>query len=331
MKKIGIAGATGLVGETLIRVLESGGHEIEELRLFASERSAGTSITFRDRACEVQALDPKGFDGLDVAFTCLEASLSAKLVPKIAKHCPVIDKSSHFRLKPDVPLVVPEVNADALGNHRNVIANPNCTTIPLCVALAPLAREYGLEALHVATYQSVSGAGRAALERLAFETEFLALGREPDEGDNPFPGRIAGNLIPQIGAYDKHGHSAEELKLVNESRKILGLPELKVNVTCVRVPVAIGHSLAVTVRCTKPVKPKVARTLLKRAPGVTVMPDDEFMTPAECAGDDSVYVSRVRPGADPEELSLWIVTDNLRKGAATNAVQIAELILKEER
>jgi aspartate-semialdehyde dehydrogenase len=331
MSKVGIAGATGLVGETLIRVLESAGHEIEELRLFASERSAGTSLTFRDRPCEVRALDPKGFDGLDVAFTCLEAGLSAKLVPKIAKHCPVIDKSNHFRLNPDVPLVVPEVNADTLGKHKNVIANPNCTTIPLCVALAPLAREYGLEALHVATYQSVSGAGRTALEQLAFETEFLALGREPDEGDSPFPGRIAGNLIPQIGAYDKHGHSAEELKLANESRKILGLPGLKVNVTCVRVPVAIGHSLAVTVRCAKPVKPKAARALLQRAPGVTVMPDDEFMTPAECVGDDDVYVSRVRLGANPEELSLWIVTDNLRKGAATNAVQIAELILKEEK
>jgi aspartate-semialdehyde dehydrogenase len=326
VKRIGIAGATGLVGETLLRLVEPAKSGVEEVRLFASERSAGRTIVFRDREVEVRALDPDGFAGCDIAFSCLEADLAGKVVPKMAGHCPVIDKSSRFRLEPGVPLVVPEVNPDALAGHANVIANPNCTTIPLCVALAPLAREFGLESLHVATYQSVSGAGRAALDQLQYETEFLALDRDPGTDGSPFPGRIAQNLIPQVGPYDRHGHAGEERKLMDETRKILDLPELKVNVTCVRVPVRVGHSLAVTARFAVPVTPKAAAKLLRHAPGVRLSPDDEFITPVECAGDDLVHVGRVRPGAVPEDLNLWVVTDNLRKGAALNAIQIARLL-----
>ncbi|MFO7675202.1 MAG: aspartate-semialdehyde dehydrogenase [bacterium] len=326
MKRIGIAGATGLVGETLLRLVEPTRSGVEEVRLFASEKSTGRKVAFRDGELEVSALDPDGFKGLDVAFSCLGADLAAKTVPKIAKHCPVVDKSSHFRLDPAVPLVVPEVNAGALRSHANIIANPNCTTIPLCVALAPLCDHWDLVALHIASYQSVSGAGRAALEQLAYEVEFLALDRVPDTRDSPFPGQIAGNLIPQIGAYDKHGNAEEESKLASESRKILGLPELIVNVTCVRVPVAVGHSLAVTARFSAPLRPKEACARLKSAPGVALLPDDEFATPVEAAGRDEVFVSRVRAGALPEELNLWVVTDNLRKGAALNAVQVAALL-----
>jgi aspartate-semialdehyde dehydrogenase len=326
MKRIGIAGATGLVGETLLRILESGRHKIEDLRLFASAKSAGTKLRFREREYEVEEVDPDGFKDLDVAFFCLEADLAKKLVPQVAKHCPVIDKSSEFRLKSDVPLVVPEVNADSLKGHKNVIANPNCTTIPLVVAINPLHRRFGLEKLWIASYQSVSGAGKAAVEQLSYETEFVALRRTPDSMDSPLGPQIADNVIPQIADFDGHGNSGEETKTIRESAKILGLPDLKVNSTCVRVPVSVGHALAVTCRFAQAVKVKDALHVLKDAPGVILRTGHDYATPVDCRGNDSVFVSRVRQGAEPEELSLWIVTDNLRKGAATNAVQIAEML-----
>jgi aspartate-semialdehyde dehydrogenase len=326
MKRIGIAGATGLVGETLLRILEAGPHRIEDLRLFASAKSAGMKLKFRDREYEVKEVDPDGFADLDVAFFCLEADLAKKLVPQVAKHCPVIDKSSEFRLKPDVPLVVPEVNPDSLKGHRNVIANPNCTTIPLVVAVNPLHRRFGLEKLWIASYQSVSGAGKSAVEQLQYEAEFVALRRQPDSKGSPLGPQIADNVIPQIADFDAHGNTGEETKTIRESAKILGLPDLKVNSTCVRVPVSVGHALAVTCRFAQAVKVKDALHVLKDAPGVILRSGNDYATPIDCRGNDSVFVSRVRQGAEPEELSLWIVTDNLRKGAATNAVQIAELL-----
>jgi aspartate-semialdehyde dehydrogenase len=326
MQRIGIAGATGLVGETLLRILESGPHKIEDLRLFASAKSAGTKLKFRDQEYEVKEVDPDGFKGLDVAFFCLESDLAKKLVPQVAKHCPVIDKSSEFRLRPDVPLVVPEVNAASLKGHKNIIANPNCTTIPLVVAVNPLHQKFGLEELWLASYQSVSGAGKAAAEQLQYETEFVALRRPPDAKDSPLGPQIADNVIPQIADFDAHGNAGEETKTIRESAKILGLPDLKVNSTCVRVPVSVGHSLAVTCRFGQAVKVKDALHVLKDAPGVVLRTGSDYATPADCRGNDSVFVSRVRQGAEPEELSLWVVTDNLRKGAATNAVQIAQLL-----
>lgn len=329
MKRIGIAGATGLVGETLLGILESGPHEIEELRLFASARSAGTKLSFRDREHEVTEVSANGFRNLDVAFFCLEADLAKRLVPEAARHCPVIDKSSVFRLRDDVPLVVPEVNPDALRAHKNIIANPNCTTIPLAVALAPLHAKFGLTALHAATYQSVSGAGRAALGQLRYETEFVALGQQPDVKDSALPDQIADSLIPRIDDFDLHGHTDEELKLMRESAKILSLPDLRVNVTCVRVPVSVGHCLAVTAEFEEKVSPHDAQKVLKHAPGVVLAKDQEYATPASCRGRDAVYVSRVRPGARENELQLWIATDNLRKGAALNAVQIAEVLFEQ--
>ena len=326
MKRIGIAGATGLVGEALLRVLESGPYKIEGVWLFASEKSAGRKMKFRDEEREVRELDPNGFQGLDVAFFCLEADLARKLVPLVAKYCPVIDKSSEFRLKPDVPLVVPEVNAAALKGHKNIIANPNCTTIPLVVAVNPLHREFGLEKLWLASYQSVSGAGKAAAEQLQYETEFVAMKQKPDSKDSPLGPQIADNVIPQIADFDTHGNTGEETKTIRESARILGLPGLKVTSTCVRVPVSVGHALAVTCRFGRPVRAKDASRVLKNAPGVVLRAGSEYATPADCRGNDSVFVSRVRQGAEPEEISLWVVTDNLRKGAATNAVQIAELL-----
>jgi aspartate-semialdehyde dehydrogenase len=328
MKRIGIAGATGLVGETLLRILESGPHKIEYVRLFASARSAGTKLTFRDKEYEVKELDPDAFIGLDVAFFCLEADLARKLVPQVATLCPVIDKSSEFRLSPTVPLVVPEVNPDSLKGHENIVANPNCTTIPLVVAVNPLHKEFGLDRIWLASYQSVSGAGRDAVEQLQYENEFVALKRKPDTKDSPLGAQIADNIIPQIAEFDVHGNNGEETKTMRETAKILGLPGLKVNSTCVRVPVSVGHSLAITCRFGQPVKAKDAQRVLKQAPGVVLRSGHDYATPVDCRGSDSVYVSRVRQGAEPEELSMWVVTDNLRKGAATNAVQIAELMEK---
>jgi aspartate-semialdehyde dehydrogenase len=326
VKRVGIAGATGMVGEALLRILESGPHKVEDLRLFASTRSAGTKLSFRDREYEVAEVSTDGFKGLDVAFFCLEADLAKKLVPEVAKHCPVIDKSSNFRLKDGVPLVVPEVNSASLKGHQNVIANPNCTTIPLVVAVNPLHVRFGLERIWLASYQSASGAGRAAVDQLYYETEFMALHRQPDSKDSPLKYQLADNVIPQIDDFDPHGSSGEENKTINETRKILNLPGLKVVSTCVRVPVTVGHSLAVTCRFRQPVKPKDAEKVLKDAPGVSLRVGPQLATAADCRGSDNVYVCRVRQGADPEEVSLWVVSDNLRKGAATNAVQIAELL-----
>jgi len=328
VKKIGIAGATGLVGETLLRILESGPHKIEDLRLFASAKSAGTKMKFRDQEYEVKEIEPDGFYGLDVAFFCLEADLAKKFVPQVATLCPVIDKSSEFRLKPTVPLVVPEVNPDSLTAHENIISNPNCTTIPLVVAVNPLHKEFGLERIWLASYQSVSGAGKAAVEQLQYETEFVALKQKPDSKDSPIGPQIADNVVPKIADFDTHGNNSEETKTIRETAKILGLPELKVNSTCVRVPVSVGHSLAITCRFGQAVKVKDAQRVLKHAPGVVLRSGHDYATPVDCRGNDSVFVSRVRQGAEPEELSMWVVTDNLRKGAATNAVQIAELLGK---
>jgi len=326
MKHVGIAGATGLVGEALLRVLESGPHEIEDLRLFASAKSAGTKLRFRDQEYEVHEVDPVGFQGLDVAFFCLEGNLAKKYVPQVAQHCPVVDKSSEFRLKPEVPLIVPEVNPGALAGHENIIANPNCTTIPLVVAVNPLHQAFGLEEVWLASYQSVSGAGKAAAEQLRYEAEFVALNQKPDAKGSPLGHQIADNVIPHIADFDSHGNTGEEMKTIRESAKIFGLPNLKVNSTCVRVPVSVGHALAVTCRFQQAVKVKDAMHMLKKAPGVVLRSGHDYATPVDCRGNDSVFVSRVRQGAEPDELSMWVVTDNLRKGAATNAVQIAELL-----
>lgn len=326
MKKISVAGATGLVGGALLSLLESGPYQIEELRLFASEKSAGRKVKFRDQEIEVAPLSVDGFKGCDLAFFCLENELAREFVPAVAKLCPVIDKSSEFRLRDDVPLIVPEVNPQALKAHKNIIANPNCTTIPLVVALNPLHQEFGLKEIFLATYQSVSGAGRAGLEQLNYESEFFCLQQPPDTAGSPFPVQIVDNVIPWIGEGEGMGISGEEKKTVLETRKILSLSELKINSTCVRVPVTVGHSLAVTCRFEKTVDLKKAQSALKEAPGVILKDGGEPLTPLSCRNKNDVFVSRLRKGATEYDLSLWIVADNLRKGAATNALQIAELL-----
>lgn len=329
MPNVGIFGATGLVGGTVLRVLEERGFPVGTLRLFASERSVGAKSVFRGREYEVEAMEHALFDGLDVVFSALDETLTHKYVPEAMKHCLVVDKSSAYRLKADVPLVVPEVNPDSIAGHKNLIATPNCTTIPLVVALAPLHRAFGLKRVVLASYQSASGAGRDALDEYRYETEFIALGKpveRPD--DSPFPAQLAGNVIPQAGRFQHDGFTTEEHKTIQETRKIMDLPGLPVAATCVRVPVAVGHCLAVLAEFEKPAAPGKVADVLKHAAGVGLMTHDRYPTPVEVQDKDEVFVGRIRkdPSSDSGIL-LWIATDNLRKGAATNAVQIAELAL----
>ena len=277
-------------------------------------------------------LDKASFDGLDVAFFALDENLTHKYVPKAMKHCLVIDKSSAYRLKEDVPLVVPEVNPEQVARHKNLIATPNCTTIPLVMVLAPLHRKFGLQRVILSSYQSASGAGRDAVDEYYYETEFIALRRaveRPD--DSPFPIQLADNVIPQIGKFQGDGYSVEEHKTMSETRKILALPGLAITATCVRVPVAVGHALSVAAEFAEPVSPKQAHDVLAKASGVEVLNPECYPTPVEAAGRDEVLVGRIRKdSSNPRGLVLWICTDNLRKGAATNAVQIAELALRKD-
>jgi aspartate-semialdehyde dehydrogenase len=300
------------------------------LKLLASARSAGKRMKFRGEDVVVEELTHDSFKNVDIALFSAGGGISKEFAPSAAAAgAVVIDNSSAFRMDADVPLVVPEINPQAAKNHpRNIIANPNCTTIPLTVAVAPLHRAFGLERIWLASYQSVSGAGRDAVDQLQYETEFVALRRAPDTNDSPLPAQIADNIIPHIDEFDEHGHTGEETKTMRESAKILGIADLKVTSTCVRVPVSVGHSLAITCRFAAAVKPKDALKVLKDAPGVVLYDRDRYVTPALARGNDNVYVCRVREGADPHEISLWVVTDNLRKGAATNAVQIAELLFR---
>jgi len=331
MPNIAICGATGLVGEKVLQILEERNFPADQLRLFASERSVGRKYRFKDREYVVESLEHAAFQGLDVAFSALDDALTHKYVPRLMKHCLVVDKSAAFRMKDDVPLVVPEVNPDAIAGHRNLIATPNCTTIPLVVAIFPLHREFGLKRIVLTSYQAASGAGRDALDEYQYETEFIAL-KQPVErpDDSPFPVQLAGNVIPQAGKFQHDGFTTEEHKTIQETRKIMGLPELKITATCVRVPVAVGHCLAVLLEFEKPAAPKKIEDVLKRAAGVVVMNGDRYLTPVDVQERDEVFVGRIRRDTSSDNgILLWIATDNLRKGAATNAVQIAELALKK--
>jgi aspartate-semialdehyde dehydrogenase len=325
---VGIVGATGLVGEKVIQILQERNFPIKKLYLFSSEKSAGTKILFRDEEIEVASLSKESFKNLDVAFFALEENLAEHWIPIARKECIVIDKSSAFRLAQDVPLVVPEVNGEKIKEHKNLIANPNCTTIPLVVVLAPLHKEFGLRRVIVSSYQSVSGAGRNALNELIYETEVLAYGEKiHKDADSVFSAPIAGNIIPQIGRFDKQGYTSEEKKVIEETRKILNLPDLAISATCVRVPVKVGHSESVNIELDKEVSvDKIIKTL-KSAEGVKLMDSDKYPMPIDAEDNDDVLVGRIRKDSAFENgIALWLVTDNLRKGAATNAVQIAEKI-----
>jgi aspartate-semialdehyde dehydrogenase len=332
--RIAMAGATGAVGEALLGILKERKFPIAELVPLASERSAGSKVLFGQREVLVRRLDDYDFDGIDIAFFSAGGKVSAEHAPRAAAAgAVVIDNTAHFRYQDDIPLVISEVNPHAIARYEThgIIANPNCSTMQMLVALAPIHRAAGIERINVATYQSVSGAGRSGMEELAKQTAAL-LNFQPAE-PKKFPQQIAFNLIPQIDEFQANGYTKEEMKLVWETRKILEDESIQVNATAVRVPVFFGHSEAVHIETREKITAEQARTLLESAPGVIVVDERKpggYPTPVSHAtGKDAVFVGRIREDiSHPRGLSLWVVSDNIRKGAALNAVQIAELLVK---
>jgi aspartate-semialdehyde dehydrogenase len=333
MTRLAVLGATGAVGSTILRVLEERAFPLDELRLLASPRSAGERRPYAGGELTVQAVGPRSFDGVDIAIFSAGAARSREWAPQaVAAGAVVVDNSSAFRMDDGVPLVVADVNPQAAQAHAGLIANPNCSTMQLMPVLSVLHRRSPLEHVTVATYQSVSGTGQKAIDALRAESAAVLAGEEPPAGI--YPHRIAFNALPFAGSLSgDDGYTDEELKLVNESRKILELPELRVSATCVRVPVMNSHSEAVWVRTREPISPDDARRLLAAEDGITVVDDpaaNAYPMAIDADGQDGVLVGRIRRDlGDPNALALWVVADNLRKGAATNAVQIAELLVRD--
>jgi aspartate-semialdehyde dehydrogenase len=330
--RVGVLGATGLVGSTILEVLTERSFPAAEVVPFASERSVGKRIEWNGSALECRALSEESIQGLDVVLSSAGSSVSAEWAPRLVEAgAVVVDNTSHFRMREDVPLVVAEVNPDAVEGHGGIVANPNCSTMQMVVALKPLYDEAGIERLVVSTYQAVSGTGKGAIDELRSQAR-AAL---DDLGTVAaiYPHQIAFNALPQAGSFPAgDDHTDEERKLINETRKILGDEQIRVSATCVRVPVVTGHSEAVNVETREPLSPERARELLEAAPGVTVVDDPaaaRYPMAIEAAGRDDVLVGRIRrdPGNE-SALDLWVVSDNLRKGAATNAVQVAELLVE---
>ncbi len=334
---VAVVGATGAVGEAMIEILAERNFPVAELHLLASERSEGKAIRFGGRSIRVKRLDQFDFAGVDIGLFSAGASISADFAPKAAAAgCVVIDNTSQFRYDDDIPLVVPEVNPHAIAQRhaRGIIANPNCSTIQMVVALKPIFDAVGIERINVATYQSVSGAGSKGIRELAGQTADL-LNAKPIE-PKAFSRQIAFNVIPHIDVFQDNGYTKEEMKMVWETRKILEAPDILVNPTCVRVPVFYGHSEAVHIETRVKISASEARALLSKSPGIQVLDEHKnggYPTAvADAAGKDAVWVGRIREDiSHPRGLDLWIVSDNVRKGAALNSVQIAELLLKEQQ
>jgi aspartate-semialdehyde dehydrogenase len=334
--RVAVVGATGLVGETMIRVLEERSFPVSELYPLASNRSLGKTVDFQGKRLPVLELAGFDFSQADVGLFSPGAEVSAEYAPKAAAAgCIVIDNTSQFRYEDDIPLVVPEVNAHAIAQYRSrgIIANPNCSTIQMVVALKPIHDVAGIERINVATYQSVSGAGREAVEELASQSANLLNGR-PAGAAQAVARQIAFNCVPQIDKFQDNGYTKEEMKMVWETRKILEDPSIRVNATAVRVPVFYGHSEAVHIETRRKVSAEQARMLLQKAPGVQVIderrPGGYPTAVTEAANHDTVYVGRIREDMSHERgLDLWIVSDNVRKGAATNSIQIAEVLARD--
>jgi len=333
--KVAIAGATGAVGREMMKVLEEREFPVSELLPLASERSEGQTLEFRGDEVTVRRLKPDSFAGVDIALFSPGASVSREFAPHAARAgAVVIDNSSAFRMDAEVPLVVPEVNPQTVKqalSGRRIIANPNCSTIQLVVVMKPLHDAAGLQRVIVSTFQSVSGAGQKGIDEL--ETQSRALFSLGEVTPSKFAHRIAFNLLPEIGPANENGYTEEEMKMANESRKILGLPDLAVSATCVRVPIFYCHSEAAHLFFREPLSPSRAREILRKAPGVKVLDDlsqHVYPMPLLGAGNDDTLVGRIRTDlSGPNGLALFVVSDNLRKGAATNAVQIAELLARD--
>jgi len=333
--RVAIVGATGLVGETMVRVLEERAFPVSELYPLASNRSIGKEVEFNGKEYPVDDLATFDFSKADIGLFSAGAEVSREYAPKaVAAGCVVIDNTSEFRYQDDIPLVVPEVNAHAIAQYkaRGIVANPNCSTIQMLVALKPIHDAVGIERINVATYQSVSGAGKEAVDELATQSGELLNGR-PAEA-KVIAKQIAFNCVPQIDKFQDNGYTKEEMKMFWETQKIMGDKTIQVNATAVRVPVFFGHSEAVNIETRRKLTAAEARKLLEKAPGITVLdervPGGYPTAATEAANHDTVYVGRIREDISHERgLNLWVVSDNVRKGAATNSVQIAEILVRE--
>jgi aspartate-semialdehyde dehydrogenase len=330
--RVAILGATGAVGAEFIQLLEERSFPLTDLKLLASPRSAGKTVEFRGEELPVEVASETAFEGIDLVLASAGGSISKALLPKaVAAGAVAIDNSSAFRLDPSVPLVVPEINPQAAAAHRGIIANPNCTTILMGLAVYPLHRVQPVQRLVVSTYQSASGAGARAMEEVKVQARAILDGQAPQASIFPYP--LAFNLFLHNSPLNDRGYCEEEMKMINETRKIFNAPELRVSATCVRVPVLRAHSEAVNLEFATPFDLDQARAILAAAPGVKFVEDwdaNYFPMPSEAAGKDEVLVGRLRQDlSHPRALELWLSGDQIRKGAALNAVQIAELLVKE--
>jgi len=332
--KVAVAGATGAVGNLMVKVLEERAFPVSELKLLASARSIGRTLDFCGRKVAVQELKENSFEGIQLALFSAGGSVSREFAPIAARAgAVVIDNSNAWRMDPRVPLVVPEVNPDAAFSHSGIIANPNCSTIQMVVALKPIYDAAGIRRIVVTTLQAVSGTGKRAIEELRAQVQDIVHGREVVR--QVYPHQIAFNCFPHIGPFLENGFSEEEMKMVNETRKIFSDPEIRVCATTVRVPVLYGHSESINIETGKPISPEEVRRLLEAAPGVRVIDDPSngcYPVPLSAEGTDETLVGRIRRDPSVENgLAMWVVADNIRKGAATNAVQIAEILLRGGR
>ena len=331
--RVAVVGATGAVGSTILGVMRERGFPADEVVPFASERSAGRKIDFGDKDLTVQALSPEAIRGFDLALFSAGGSRSEEWAPQFVEAgAVVVDNSSFWRMHEDVPLVVAEVNPDALASHRGIVANPNCSTMQMVVALKPILEAVGIARLVISTYQSVSGTGQRAVEELENQTRAIIEAKELDT-PSVYPHRIAFNVLPQVETFkDSDDYTTEERKMMAETRKILGDDTIGVSATCARVPVYTGHSESINIETRDPLSPEECRELLSAAPGVIVLDnpgDGIYPLAINAAGRDEVFVGRIRRDPSHERcLNLWVVGDNLRKGAATNAVQVAELLVE---
>jgi len=336
---VAVVGATGAVGQQMIKTLEKRDFPIKQLTLLSSSRSAGTKVTYKGQEVTVQEAKPESFEGVDIALFSAGGNISLQLAPEAVKRgAIVVDNTSAYRMDENVPLVVPEVNEEDLKEHNGIIANPNCSTIQMVAALQPIRKAYGLKKIIVSTYQAVSGSGAAAIEELQQQTQQLLNGEEinpqilPVKSDQKHY-QIAFNAIPQIDKFQDNGYTYEEMKMINETKKIMHMPELSVAATCVRIPVATGHSESVYIEVEEAgVNAENVKALMKDAPGVILEDDIEnqvYPMPAQSVGKNEVFVGRIRKDLDEDKgFHMWVVSDNLLKGAAWNSVQIAESLIK---
>lgn len=330
--KLGILGATGAVGREMMKILAERSFPVSELHLFASKRSAGKVVAWQGRPIEVEEACPEAFKGLDIVLGAAEADIAKEMAPYIVKAGAVfVDNSSAFRLDPEVPLIVPEINPEDAKNHHGILSNPNCSTIITVTAVNALNAISPIRAMTASTYQAVSGAGAGGPLELAEEVEALRTGKPVEP--KVFTHQIAYNLIPQIGGEQFEGYTSEEMKMQNEGRKIMHLPDLRVSCTCVRVPVVRSHSISVSLHFDRPISVKEARAAIAKAPGCRLVDNlakHEYPMPLDTSDQDIVFVGRIRPDlTDENGLCLWCCGDQVRKGAATNTVQIAELLLEK--